>query len=82
MSSLEQIAESALGLPVSDRTRLVTRLIQSLHDAGPDPEVEKAWEAEVARRVRDLVEGRVTTIPATPGQEATMRTVTPSHVTT
>jgi putative addiction module component (TIGR02574 family) len=64
MSSVEQIAESALGLPVSDRTRLVVMLLESLDDTTPEPDVDQAWEAEVARRVRDLVEGRAKTIPA------------------
>ena len=64
MSSLDQIAESALGLPLPDRTRLVARLLESLDDASHDPEIEQAWEVEIARRVRELVEGRVKTIPA------------------
>lgn len=64
MSSVEQIAESALGLPESDRTRLVVKLLESLDDTTLDPDVEQAWEAEVARRVLDLVEGRAKTIPA------------------
>ncbi len=64
MSSLEQIAETALGLPVSDRTRLVARLLESLDDARHDPEIERAWESEVARRIRDLLDGRAKTIPA------------------
>jgi hypothetical protein len=29
-----------------------------------NPDVEEAWAAEVATRVRDLVEGRAETIPA------------------
>ena len=64
MSSVEQIAASALGLPEADRTRLIVKLLESLDDATPDSDVEQAWEAEVARRVRDLVEGRAKTIPA------------------
>ena len=64
MSSIEQIAETALGLSLSDRSRLVVRLLESLDGAPPDPDVDQAWEAEVARRVRDLVEGRAQTIPA------------------
>ena len=64
MSTLDQIAESALGLLVSDRMRLVARLLEGLDEDSHDPEVQKAWEVEVARRVRDLVEGRAKTIPA------------------
>lgn len=64
MSSLEQIAESALGLPLSERTRLVARLLESLDDSRSDPEVERAWEREIVRRVHDLVEGRAKTVPA------------------
>ncbi len=64
MSSLDQIAESALGLPLPDRTRLVARLLESLDESNPDADVERAWESEVARRIRDLLEGRARTIPA------------------
>ena len=64
MSSLDQIAESALGLPLPDRTRLVARLLESLDDASHDPEIEQAWEVEIARRIRDLLDGRAKTIPA------------------
>ncbi len=64
MSSLDQIAESALGLPLPDRTRLVARLLESLDESNPDADVERAWESEVARRIRDLLDGRAKTIPA------------------
>lgn len=64
MSSLEQIAESALGLPLPERSRLVARLLDSLDEASPGVDVEEAWEGEVARRVRDLLEGRAKTVTA------------------
>ncbi len=64
MSSLDQIAEPALGLPLPDRTRLVARLLESLDESNPDADVKRAWESEVARRIRDLLDGRAKTIPA------------------
>jgi putative addiction module component (TIGR02574 family) len=64
MSSSDQIAESALGLPIAERARLVTRLLESLDEARPDADIEQAWEQETARRVQDLLHGRAKTIPA------------------
>jgi len=58
--AVEVLETEALSLPVSERARLVERLIASL-DAEPD--VEAAWAAEVERRHAELESGAVTLLP-------------------
>lgn len=57
--NLEALEAEALHLPPGERARLVERLIASL-DA--DPEVEKAWAAEVERRQAQIESGEVSLI--------------------
>jgi putative addiction module component (TIGR02574 family) len=58
----EQLLKMALSLDNEDRASLAGALIESLH-----PEVEEgaaeAWDAEIARRVRQLESHAVETIP-------------------
>jgi len=54
--NVETLEAEALHLPPGERARLVERLIASL-DA--DPEVEKAWAAEVERRQAQVESGEV-----------------------
>lgn len=58
--TVEAIEAEALGLPPSDRARLVEKLISSLEI---DPEVEDAWAAEVERRNAELESGSVSAVP-------------------
>jgi putative addiction module component (TIGR02574 family) len=64
---LEQVEAEALELSVRERAQLVQRLIASLdEDAGEDPvEVERAWEAEIHRRLQEYRAGTTETIPST-----------------
>ena len=60
--SLKRVLEEALDLSPADRAELAGQLIESL-----DPEIEKnveeAWDAEIARRLRDVDAGTAKTIP-------------------
>lgn len=49
-------------LPPEARGALAARLIDSLDD-GIDPAAEDAWDQEIQRRITELDEGRVTTVP-------------------
>jgi putative addiction module component (TIGR02574 family) len=65
-ATLEQVAEEALSLSLSDRSALTRILIQTLD---PDPaedtaEVQQAWQVEVEKRVDEILSGRVKTVPA------------------
>ena len=54
----QEIEDSALLLPRSQRARLVRELIRSL-DRAAQAKVDRAWAVEIARRVRELDEGKV-----------------------
>ena len=64
--TLEQVAEEALNLSVSDRSALTRILIQTLDPEPADDatEVQQAWQVEVEKRVDEILTGRVKTIPA------------------
>lgn len=64
--SPQQIIDSALKLPVAQRTELLFALEQSLIDdtidhgpSDPAEEVEAAWKDEIAKRLDDIDSGRV-----------------------
>jgi putative addiction module component (TIGR02574 family) len=59
-STVEVIEAEALQLSAAERAQLVERLIASLDT---DPEVEKAWAAEVERRNAEIESGAVSMIP-------------------
>lgn len=54
----------ALKLPAAARAALAGRLIGSL-DANVDVDAEKAWAAEIERRLVELDEGKVRPVPWT-----------------
>ena len=51
--SAQEIADEATALPVLERAKLAQTLLRSL-DPAPEPGVEEAWDAEVARRLQRL----------------------------
>ena len=56
-----QLLEKALTLPENERAELAGNLIASL-DATVDPDVEAAWQQEIARRLREVQSGEVKTV--------------------
>jgi len=60
--AIADIEEDIRALKPDERRELLRTLISEL-DAPPDRNVEKAWLAEVQRRYRELVEGKVKTVP-------------------
>lgn len=56
----EELEGQARELPREDRAGLAEALIQSLDD---EAEVERAWEEEIRRRLEELRNGTVETIP-------------------
>lgn len=59
---LGQIFREASELPERDRATLAGLLIESL-DPQDDSEVEAAWEREIERRIAELDDGSVETVP-------------------
>ena len=59
---LKELFSEAADLSENDRATLAGLLIESL-DPNPDPEVDRAWADEIARRVEEMDTGTVETIP-------------------
>lgn len=59
---LQQILIEATELPERDRATLPGMLIESL-DPQPEPEVQAAWEREIGRRIAELDDGSIETVP-------------------
>ena len=58
----KKLLEAALRLPDRERLRLAERLLATF-DGDPDPDAAEAWEAEIARRSREIEAGLVAPIP-------------------
>ena len=61
---IDEILKNALKLPCEARAALAGSLLDSL-DQTLDRDAEAAWEEEIALRVREIEEGKVTLIPWT-----------------
>ncbi len=58
----ENLLKQALSLSQEDRASLAGALIESLNGA-TDPGADAAWDAVIARRVRELERRAVSTVP-------------------
>jgi putative addiction module component (TIGR02574 family) len=54
-SSYETVLNDALHLPLEDRSRMATRLIESIDDENFEPSA--GWKAEFERRIESIKEG-------------------------
>lgn len=61
MMSTEDLIEEAVSLPADIRLRLVERLLESLNPTRE--EVDKFWAVEAERRVAQIENGEVDTVP-------------------
>lgn len=57
-----EVLKRALALPAEDRAELAGSLIESL-DVEKDPDVQAAWNEEIAHRIQDLDSGKASAIP-------------------
>jgi putative addiction module component (TIGR02574 family) len=60
----KKLLEEVLELPASERALLVAEVDASLDGEDTPEEVGKAWDAELERRIDDVVAGRVKTLDA------------------
>ena len=58
----KRLADEAMSLPWEERAALIETLLSSLN-APTAADVDQAWAAEIERRLRDVDEGRVTSLP-------------------
>ena len=56
----EQVKDEALQLPLEDRSRLASRLLESLDD---DDDVGPEWLEEIRRRVNEIKNGTAKMVP-------------------
>jgi putative addiction module component (TIGR02574 family) len=55
----EELLEQALQLPKAQRLKLAEQICQSVQDSWPT-DVHPAWQAEIVRRIRSLMDGSAT----------------------
>ena len=58
----EELLQKALSLPDAERAELAGSLLASL-DTTIDPDVDAAWQQELAHRLDEVRSGKATTIP-------------------
>ena len=61
MRNIEDLFSEAISLPVEKRALLVDKLLQSLNPT--QSEIDNLWADEAEKRVKELAEGSVKTIP-------------------
>lgn len=66
--TVDQIIEEARHWPPEKVGELVGRLTEDLHACAP--EIEAAWQTEIARRVEEVRSGKVRVVP---GEEVSAR---------
>jgi putative addiction module component (TIGR02574 family) len=60
---LDELSKKAQTLTVEERAQLAQELLQSV-ERDSDPEVQAAWEAEIASRIAKYERGEAKLIPA------------------
>lgn len=58
-----ELEQDIRALPDADKERLLRVLLEEL-DGPPDPDADRLWLEEIARRDREIDEGLIETIPA------------------
>lgn len=57
MATSEQFMPELLKLPARERARIARVLLESLDEGGANPDVDKDWAEEIARRVKSINDG-------------------------
>ncbi len=60
---LEELSKKAKELAVEERAQLAQELLESVEQEG-DPEIQAAWETEIASRIAKYERGEAKLIPA------------------
>jgi putative addiction module component (TIGR02574 family) len=61
MIKTKELFDEAISLPIEIRTKLVEKLLRSLNPS--QREIDKLWSKEAERRVEEIKNGKVKTIP-------------------
>lgn len=73
---LDELSKKAQSLSVEERTQLAQELLESI-ERDADPDVQAAWEAEIAERIARYERHEATLIPAEDVFAAARRLTTP-----
>jgi len=60
--TIAALEKQALALPPASRLRLAEKILASITEFAT-PAIEKLWEAELARRTKEIKEGRAEGVP-------------------
>lgn len=60
---LDELSKKARSLPVEERAQLAQELLESV-ERDADPEVQAAWEVEIADRIAKYERGEARLVPA------------------
>jgi putative addiction module component (TIGR02574 family) len=59
---VDELSQKALELPASERVRLAEKLLATVHEV--NPEIEAAWDLEIAHRLTEINTGAAKLISA------------------
>jgi putative addiction module component (TIGR02574 family) len=62
MKTFEEVASEAFQLPTDQQLKLANQILMNV-DPPSDPQVDKAWDEEIQRRIRQYDNGEVAGIP-------------------
>ena len=61
---VDELLKRAMALPPEDRGALAASLLDSLDEGlEVNPDIEAAWQQEIARRMEEIESGKVKTVP-------------------
>ncbi|MCP3059782.1 addiction module protein [Myxococcus sp. K38C18041901] len=63
MATKEDLLSDVLRLPPEERAEVAHKLLLSLEEGAGDSDAQAAWSVELERRARDVLDGRVKTVP-------------------
>lgn len=64
MATVDDLLSQALELSTEERTRLAHELLLSVEEGtAADPDAEREWDLEIARRARGVLDGTTKTVP-------------------
>ena len=61
--TIQHLVDDLIALPLATRALLAEKLVESV-DGYADMDIQRAWHAEISRRVEEYESGNVTTLAA------------------
>lgn len=61
-TAADNVFQAALQLAEAERAEIAAMLLESI-DPGTDADWDEAWDAEIAKRIEDMDQGKVKAVP-------------------